>query len=381
MTVVERHPRPGADEPGGSDVTGVRQSEPTVPARPEGSRHQRVTEVGPIEVHRRVDAKWKLPVVFLLVLAVLSFAVWATAGELLGGGPAVTLPRIELPDVTGQSSDSAQDALEKLGFVVNLKYSPNEVIERGTAFEQQPQAGAKLEQGGIVEVRVSDGPLGTTVPDVAGQAAADAATVLRSSGLGVATADEHSEQVPIGQVVRTQPESGGRIALDGTVTLVLSSGPAPRLVPELVGRTLEQALVDIGRAGLAVGELIYRPQEGAAEGTILEASQPVGASVPRDMPVDLVIAGTGGQSTVPYLVGLRQSSASAVLRSAGLTAEVVTAPIDPGAGQAGRVIAQGIPPQTKVTKGSAIQITVGVNASPAAPASAAPTTTAAPPGG
>lgn len=338
---------------------------------------QRVTEVGPLEVHSRHPAPWKFPVVFALAAVVLVFALWATASELLGGDPAASLPRLELPDVSGLPSAQARDELETLGFVVNLDYSPNEVVPRGEAFGQKPQAGAKVEQGGVVDVLVSDGPLGTTVPDVAGQQANDAATLMLSMGLKVATSAVPDEQAPIGQVLRSEPPAAGRIPLDGTVTLVVSSGPAPRTVPQLVGLTVDQALVAIGRSGLVVGELSYKTQEGVPEGAVLAASQPAGVSVPRDTPVDLTVAGTGGQVTVPYLVGLRQSSAQLVLRRAGLTAAVVTQPVDPSGGQAGRVIAQGSPPQSKVTKGTSVQITVAVSA-PAAPPEppTAPATTA-----
>lgn len=329
--------------------------------------HSRVTEVGPLEVHSRHPAPWKLPLVFTLTAVVLVFALWATASELLGGEPSASLARLELPDVSGISSDQARDQLEALGFVVNLDYSPNEVVPRGEAFGQNPRAGAKLEQGGVVDVMVSDGPLGTTVPDVAGQQANDAATLMLSTGLKVDSSAVPDEQAPIGQVLRTEPPAGGRIPLDGTVTLVVSSGPAPRTVPELVGLTVDQALVAIGRAGLVVGELTYKADTGVPEGSVLSVSQPAGVGVPRDTPIDLTIAGTGGQVVVPYLVGLRQSSAQTVLRSAGLTASVITQPVDAAAGQAGRVIAQGSPPQSKVTKGSPVQITVAVLAPPSGP--------------
>lgn len=328
---------------------------------------RRATEVGPLEVHRRGPAPWKFPFVFTLTAVVLVFALWATASELLGGDPSATLARIELPDISGIPADQASGQLEALGFVVNVRYSPNEVVPRGEAFAQDPRAGAKVEQGGVIDVMVSDGPLGTTVPDVAGQQASDAAALMLSMGLQVTTSAVPDEQAPIGQMLRTEPAKGQRIPLDGTVTFVISSGPAPRTVPQLVGLTIDQALVAVGRAGLVVGDLSYEQREGAAEGSVLAASQTAGVGVPRDTPIDLTIAGTGGQVVVPYLVGLRQSSAQTVLRSAGLTAAVVTQPIDGSSGQAGRVIAQSVAPQAKATKGSAVQITVAVSAPPTGP--------------
>lgn len=73
---------------------------------------------------------------------------------------------------------------------------------------------------------LGDGPgMRLTVPDVAGQTPEAAETALDQLGLAHERAEEHSLDVPTGQVIRTDPEAGSRVPRDATVTVVVSLGP------------------------------------------------------------------------------------------------------------------------------------------------------------
>ncbi|WP_295625902.1 Stk1 family PASTA domain-containing Ser/Thr kinase [uncultured Corynebacterium sp.] len=108
-----------------------------------------------------------------------------SAGAQVSKGTRVTLavssgPETRtVPDVTGQSRESARATLESADFVVQVTEIDSTEPE-GQVLEV-PQAGERLASGSTVEIRVSRGNQ-MRVPEVVGRNAADAERALRDSG-------------------------------------------------------------------------------------------------------------------------------------------------------------------------------------------------------
>lgn len=337
--------------------------------------------VGAPEVIERDSPPGRTVVLLIGVLAALALAVWALVDQLTAGS-GIELPRLEVPDVTAGATDAAQARLEELGFVVQILYQPNEntAFPKGTVFAQRPRAGAKVPQGDLVTVLVSDGPLGLQVPDVAGQQGAEAVALLQRSGLVGELVPVPDESVRPGQVLGSEPETGQRVPSGGLVRIRVSDGPAPRLVPAVLGMNSAEALLEIGRAGLAPGKIKREVRTDVAAGAVLASDPAPGTPLAKDTPVALTISIAEPRSIVPYVVGLQQGTAAGVVRDAGLQLAVITVPVVAGDPTAGRVVAQGTPPQSDVLNGSVLQITVAVVAEePAAPGGPSSSTTT--PGG
>lgn len=368
MSLTTRPDLPGADP---SDPSG----QPTPYAVVEPQRH---SAVGPPEEFALVDARPRLVGGVIAIVVALACVIGALSNGLLGGTQTAQLKRFELSRV-GDGDLQIEEAtrrLEAQGLVVDPAFISNELLQRGTVFGQDPQPGAKVEQGSIIRLQVSDGPAGTLIPGVVGQQSVDAVINLAGVNLGAKVVERADERVRAGEVLSTNPESGARISPGGIVELTVSSGPPPRIVPVIAGRPQEEVLIDIGRAGLAVGKLDRPFRTDVAAGTVISSDPVSGSAVPRDFPVNLVIATDRPPIPVPYLVGLRQASAQSLLKAAGLVAQITLEPVDPNSPNVGAVIGQGVPPQTKVAPGSSVEIRVGDPSLPPAttPANVAPTT-------
>lgn len=338
----------------------------------------RASAVGAAETIVVVDPRPRLVLAVIgLALALLCGAI-AIGGGLLGGSSDRTPPQrfaLEHVDDGTLQLDEAVRRLERLGLVVDTEYVPNERLARGTVSAQRPQAGAKVEQGSVIKLSVSDGPAGTVVPGVVGQQFADAALSLAGVTLTFTRVERPDERIAAGEVISSRPEPGARVQPGASVELVVSQGPPPRIVPEALGRKIEEVLVDLGRAGLSVGKIDRPFRTDIAPGTVLDASPPAGSGVPRDMPIDLVVATDRPPVPVPYLVGLRSASAQSLLKNAGLAVSITLQPVDPNSPQVGTVVGQGVPPWSKVTPGATIEIRVGDPSLPATTVAPAPTTT------
>ena len=300
---------------------------------------------------------WRLPCVFAGVVALLAVSLWAWIGQLTSAAGGDPLPRLELTSFRGQDVAVAEKALLAQGFVVNVRYLPSEGQARGQVFSESPVAGAKVEEGAIITLSVSDGQAGQAVPAVVGQQLADVQNLLISNGFTVTTTDQPSESSPPGEVISSSPEAGGRVVLGGSVTLVVSSGPAPRIVPEVVGKPFNDVMLALGRGGFGIGTITRTSSTDQAVGTVLSSDPPAGSPVPRDFPVKLTIVAPPQQTKVPFVVGIRQASAETALKAEGLTSSVT-----PGvatAGQApGTVIGQSIPGGAPVDYGTSVILTV-----------------------
>jgi serine/threonine-protein kinase len=324
--------------------------------------------------------RWRVPVVLTLVAALFGLAVWAATGTLADAASPSGLPRIELPSTSGLGVEAAQGRLTELGFSVNVEMRPSEGAPKGIVFGQRPEAGAKVEQGDIVTLLVSDGESGLPLPDVTGRQATDAQVTLVSGGYGVVFVPVASESVPPGEVIAMTPAPGKRVVDGGAVTLAVSSGPAPRKIPALAGRPITEAMIELGRAGLGVGTITKTTDSDQPQGTVLGTDPGPGAEVARDYPVKVTVVGPPPTVRVPYLVGARQASAESTLRSVGLKSQVVTRAVAAGDPNDGKVTAQSVPGGAPLSPGSTVQVTVSTSGNPPPPtAPMAPPTTAPPP--
>lgn len=355
----------------------------TAPARPTGaSRRPRagggvtVREVGSSQVGAPevVDPR-RVPIPFVLVLAgvlaAMALALWGFTDTLVSARR-IELPRLAVPSVAELTIEEARAELEQAGFTVTVLYQPNENRPKGEVLGQRPLAGYKADQGDLVTILASDGPLGWTVPSIVGQQLTDALVSFAGAPTRIEPVDAFDETIPVGEVMSTSPGAGSRVGPDGVVRVTVSAGPAPRTVPEVLNQPLELALVELGRAGLMVGDITRAHRPELAPNSVAELGTPPGTQVPRDTPIDIVIAVPQDLRKVPYLTGLQRGSAEEVLRSAGLSAQVVTVTVPAGDATVGRVTAQGTAPQAEVPAGTAIAITVAVASAPVAPEAPTP---------
>jgi beta-lactam-binding protein with PASTA domain len=159
-------------------------------------------------------------------------------------------PPVAVPDVTGQPEAAAQLTLTDAGFVVEVVPEHNEDVAEGTALRTEPAAGAQHPLDSSIKLVVSAGPAPVPVPDVSGGTYDEAAAALAEVRLGATAAEEFSDSVEAGQVIRTEPAAGQPVARDSVVTVVVSKGPELVDVPDLEDMTVEEASAALRSIGL-----------------------------------------------------------------------------------------------------------------------------------
>lgn len=144
----------------------------------------------------------------------------------------------QVPDLRGLSLLEARQELSKedLRWYSRNIYSP---LPRGQIVRTAPSAGTALRQGSVVVLWISRGPRLFAVPDVEGEAAEIAETLLAEAGLQGERRGLFSP-LPKGTVVRTDPGAGSRLRADGIVILWVSRGRAPTRAPDCIDKTEEE---------------------------------------------------------------------------------------------------------------------------------------------
>jgi len=165
-------------------------------------------------------------------------------------------------------------------------------------------------------------PENVTVPQLAGME--EAVALNQVAGDFSATVEpEPSETVATGQVVRTDPAAGSSAEKNSELTIYVSSGPAPRVLPDLVNLTLaaaKQQLEDIDLV-LVEGEEVYDDE--VAEGKVVSWQVPdsptlkAGGTVTKGTEVEVVLSKGPNPVAVPDLTGQTLDEATATLEAAG----------------------------------------------------------------
>jgi beta-lactam-binding protein with PASTA domain/tRNA A-37 threonylcarbamoyl transferase component Bud32 len=155
-----------------------------------------------------------------------------------------------VPPLIGQTLEEAERLIEEAGLTVGTVTEQADAdFAEGIVIEQSPGAGVRVGADAPVNLVVSTGPETVIVPDLTNQSQFDAIAQLQALGLLFTVNEEYSNTVEEDLVIRTDPVADTEVQLGDTVLLVISLGPAPVEVPNLLGMTPEQAeavLSDIG---------------------------------------------------------------------------------------------------------------------------------------
>lgn len=263
-----------------------------------------------------------------VAIAVLLIAAFTAGGWF--GWQALQPASAVVPDVDSLVLSEAQKILsdaqaaagEGLGWKITVEKAFNETVEVGAIINQKPPAGARLDDGGRIILVVSDGPPPVKVPlDIVGKTEPEVEAALLGVGLLKGTAATLADEViAAGQLITWRFGDLDRpvtVPKGLKVDLVLSAGPAPRLVPSLAGMTLEQATAELAKVNLGIAPIEeFHPS--VKVGQVIRTHEATGSQVARDATVTVVISKGPDLVTVPNVRGLTLDQALDKLEASGL---------------------------------------------------------------
>ncbi|TWP44505.1 Stk1 family PASTA domain-containing Ser/Thr kinase [Lentzea tibetensis] len=318
-------------------------SRPQPPRKPKPK--PRPKKVDPVEEERLRSKRrfiiWT-SVVAVLALIVGLFSWWLGSGRWTA-----------VPEVGGQTETNAVALVRNASLTALVVKEPSDEVPNGTVLRTEPGNGTELRKGQSVKVIVSRGK--PVVPFVnAGVDEQAAIKEIEQSGLKAVKDDAKnafSDTVPTGKVVGLDPRPGTQLTVGGSVTLIISKGPQPRKpVPNVTGKTKDEAFAELQRAGLEAVELRTEASDVVEKDRVVRTEPAAGTVLTGgERRVGLVISSGSDNVEVPNVTGRKMRDAERELEQRGFK-------VNKQFNERGTCFNQSIPPGQRVPRGTEITI-------------------------
>jgi eukaryotic-like serine/threonine-protein kinase len=215
---------------------------------------------------------------------------------------------------------------------------------------------------GFVAAGFATGILGSAsveVPDVRGMTIEEATDEMEKAGLKLSEGDlVYSSEYEIGEVVSTDPAPGSMAKEGSTVEVNICKGAEAGTVPDLTGKTLEEATGLIEKYGFKVGNVETKVSSEPKD-TVIDQDPKGGAETSPGDYINIVVSdGTGKEEVeVPYLIGKDLEIAKQLITDAGFKVGEITYGVSTEY-DLGQVTKQQYEAGAMLAKGSTIDIKV-----------------------
>jgi serine/threonine-protein kinase len=205
---------------------------------------------------------------------------------------------LSVPSVSGLPLAEAKAQLEGAGLQpVEADTRPDPDRPTGTVIFQNPPPQALVKHGRRVYLTVSGGEAIVVVPQLRGRSMRDAKFALERYGLQLGSINfEPSTLYPENTIIAQSLGADSRIGRGARVNITVSSGGGSGTgisVPNIVGRTVNEAEKILQAQGLNVGNINYQLSYELIPNTVVEQFPRAGESVTGGQKIDLFVVKVG----------------------------------------------------------------------------------------
>lgn len=202
---------------------------------------------------------------------------------------------VEIPDLLGltyeEASLEAQNASEgDITFEVFVERSQYSEEKKNVIIEQIPEGGSKVKRSREIKVVISLGPAVLELEDYTGQKYEKVQSALKEKGIKVIIEEKDNDTYEEGIIYKQVPSEGTQMAKGEEITLYVSAGTKNTVVPNVLGKTLEDAIIAIERNKLKVGTVKEEPSEKYLKGEVSYQSSSAFETVPIDTEINLHVS-------------------------------------------------------------------------------------------
>ncbi|NBS29952.1 MAG: serine/threonine-protein kinase [Actinobacteria bacterium] len=287
---------------------------------------EQITATTQSDVQPASRPRWLVPVA----------AVIAVAVALLGARILLATPIYDVPALSGIAEAEAMNIVTPFEWQVKVTSErSDEYPVVGAVIRTSPASGEQLREGGLFTLVVSEGPVLRELPEVTAMQGADALDLLDNAGFQPFTEIVYNEVIDIGEVISWEIpddpaiQAGDSVEPGTLVRLVLSGGPAPREVPNIVGLIVGVARAQLVGTGLRIVEVEEVYDDETETGLILSQSPQPGELLDRGGEIEVSVS--LGPNLIAFPSVPRNSSFEDVqqlLTDAGFTVELVLGAAD-----------------------------------------------------
>ncbi len=272
----------------------------------------------PLQTLRRGRPR-RRALIWLIVLLVLAL-LGGGAGWFFGLGPGALAA---IPNVQDKTVAQAQELLQEQGFGSMSRDVNDETVQQGLVVTSDPGPGTQRRKFLPVTLLVSKGPVLYPVPALTGGTLDAAKTALHNAKLDLGSiTEQYDEEKAAGVVLSQTPTSDTRQRGATPVDLVVSKGPTPIPVPDVVGQDKDaarKAMNDVGLVPQLAPDTVFDKQVPA--GSVV-SQDPSSGTLSKGSPVTLTVSKGPKLVTVPSFIGKQVDKAVQELQQLGFQVKV-----------------------------------------------------------
>ncbi|PTV99347.1 serine/threonine-protein kinase [Halanaerobium saccharolyticum] len=160
------------------------------------------------------------------------------------------------------------------------------------------------------------------VPEIEGERLSEARKLASEVGLNLVENEERvfSEEIAAEHIVSQQPAAGERIKQSRPLNITVSKGPQLIEIPDFIGSSLREALIELDNLSLRSGDIQYIFRLSEEPGTVINQIPAAGAELEKGSEITLFVSRGERDISVrmPDLSGLNQAEAFDLLKENGL---------------------------------------------------------------
>ena len=290
--------------------------------RTEDTRYRQITatELAAIEEERARGRRTRNIVIAVIVLLALLGAGAFALSKMLDSSKTYPVPNLLSLTIDEAEKTLADNEHFSMG---SIKYNYSDTVAEDKVMEQSPAANRAMPDGTTIDLVISKGPKPeqtVSVPSLIGSTPSEAQAELSKSGLiGEQGEEVFSDTVPAGRIAEQDTAAGSTAKAGDTVVYHISKGVETAEVPDLSGKTEEEAKKLVEDAGFVFGKTTST-SDTVKEGNVIDQSPQAGRQLAKGETVTVVISEGTGLVTIPTVTGFTEAAAQKTLSDAGFEA-------------------------------------------------------------
>jgi eukaryotic-like serine/threonine-protein kinase len=158
-----------------------------------------------------------------------------------------------------------------------------------------------------------------SVPDVRGQASADAIAALQNRGFKISTQQKPDSTVPPDHVIGTDPGANAKVGAGDHITVNVSTGPEQREVPEVSSLSYSAAVKKLKAAGFSRFKEVHSASTPDMKDKVLDTSPPANQTSAVTNEITVIVGSGPATRQVPDVAGQTPEEAQKTLTLSGFT--------------------------------------------------------------
>lgn len=233
---------------------------------------------------------WVVGIGLFLVLGFFGF------NFLLNVFPSV--PEVQVPYAEGMEVSLAQKKIEDANLVANIVEEANDTIEKGIVIRQDPAPPMRLKEKATVTLYVSKGQEAIDMPNLVSSSRAVAEQTLKQLGFKpelITYEEVEDDKAEAGMVIGQSPDANTKVYPGKqTVKVTVSKGKSYVKMPNVIGKTIEQARVELFKYNLGI-DIKEEPSYTTDKAGIVLSTHPYDAGMDVQKGVAIPLTVSNGQ--------------------------------------------------------------------------------------